>query len=159
MCNMRVIISLAIPLTLILAACDVESLGTATPEGESGSTSPTATITRVRCENVQQFLIRYINDGLTVDGGGSIRAAKAVRSTDYESVWIVAADLQGPGLDGSNQIGVWATNNISDPSAGGLLYSVNGIASEFSEWGKGPGIPLNADGVQDSIDCTKQALQ
>jgi hypothetical protein len=56
-----------------------------------------------------------------------------VRSGDYEKAYFVAADIEGPGLDG-RQVGVWVTDDLG---SGGLTYSVNDVAKEFSVWGDG----------------------
>jgi hypothetical protein len=84
------------------------------------------------CEPVSDELVAAIAGGLTVQGGGSIVRAVAVRSGSHENAWYVAAQIEGPGLEGT--IGVWATNRLD---ATGTLFSVDNIANEFSSWGDG----------------------
>ena len=110
-----------------------------------------------RCEAVPAHTVLAIEEGLTVNGGGSLRAARMVRSADFERVWFVAADLQGPGLNGPADIGVWATNNQG--ATGSSYFAVDGVAKEFSDWGDAGGrFSLAADGVRESRDCARQSL-
>lgn len=114
---------------------------------DSGGTSS-------RCETPSTVLVSAISEGLNIEGGGSIRRAAAVKSTDFEKVWFVSADLEGAGLEGSDDIATWATNSLD---GAGLIYSVSGVAKEFSDWGPGPkdGFSLSDDGVEESQDCVK----
>jgi len=109
------------------------------------------------CESVSADFLDGIETGLTVQGGGSLGAASAVKSGDFESVWFVAAEINGSGMEGSGEVGVWATN--SDPSGpvSGTIYAVNGFATEFSDWGEGAttdaGITMADDGAQEAESC------
>lgn len=84
----------------------------------------------------------------------------AVRSDDYKKVWMVAAELDGPRLEGEGDIAVWGTNE--DPSkanSSGLILQANGMAEEFSVWGAAaqPGSAADlspADhGVAEAAEC------
>jgi len=101
--------------------------------------------------------VAAIKEGLTVTGGGTLRNAKAVRSKDFEKVWMVAADIQGSGMEGSEDIGVWATNSLQGD---GLVFAIDGFAQEFSDWGHGDTTDANitqaADGVQEAKDCVQR---
>lgn len=112
-----------------------------------------------RCEPVDDALVDGISEGLTVDGGGSLRNARAVRSEDYEKVWFVAADLQGESLEGSEDIGIWATNSLTVGE--GLIMAVGGYATEFSDWGDGgqtdAQLSINDDGAQEARGCVEAA--
>ena len=55
--------------------------------------------------------------GLTVVGEGRLSNGSIVRSSNFSNVWFLAADIQGPGMDG-REMGVWATN---EPGGGGTL--------------------------------------
>lgn len=114
----------------------------------SGSTSS-------RCEPVAIEVVSAIETGLTVGGGGSLTNAQAVRSDDFERVYFVAADLQGAGMNGSGPVGLWATNQID--AEGGLIFAVNSMAKEFSDWGHGDTsdarITDSDDGAEEAVDC------
>lgn len=106
----------------------------------------------VNCEVVSPRLIAAIVDGLTVQGGGSISGAGAVRSGAHQRAWYVAARITGAGMDGA--IGVWATNDLDNP---GLLFSVDNIANEFSTWGDGrttdAEFSMSDPGARESRNC------
>jgi hypothetical protein len=69
---------------------------------------------------------------------------------------MVAADIQGSGLDGSGDVGVWATNS---KRGGGLTYAVDSVAQEFSDWGDAektdPAIDQTANGVNEARSCAE----
>ncbi len=48
----------------------------------------------------------------------------------------------------------------NDLNGGGLIYSVDAVAEEFSDWGPGgqtdAGFSMSDDGAQESVDCAKQ---
>jgi hypothetical protein len=149
--------SLILVLFLTLAGCASEQAEDAAPEEEE----PTAEQGASLCESVRPWLKRAIASGLTVQGGGTLGKAAAVRSDDFEKVWYVSAVIRGPGL-GTDTIGTWATNR--DPSAAenpGLIIGADAIAREFSDWGAaasedspaGQVIGLDNHGAQESRDC------
>jgi len=121
--------------------------------GCSGSATTSST-TLSRCEVVGQALSGSIAAGLTVQGGGTLRGAQAVKSTEYDKVWMVSADIEGPGLGGKDNIGTWATNDLT---GNGMIFSVNAVAREFSQWG--PGLKPSDDGVAESRACVTVALR
>jgi hypothetical protein len=61
---------------------------------------------------------------------------------------------------GGDDIGVWATNNI-DEAGGGLIFSVNEVAKEFSDWGDGSltdaRTSMTDDGAEEARDCIGNA--
>lgn len=69
---------------------------------------------------------------------------------------MVAADIQGSGLEGPDDVGVWATNS---PKAQGFIFAVDGVVQEFSDWGDADktdaAIDLSADGVDEARSCAK----
>jgi hypothetical protein len=81
----------------------------------------------------------FIAHGLTVQGGGRLRNAFAVPLADNDEFgYIVAAELDGPGMEGGGDIGTWAVLEIGggpDGSPLGPIIAVNTIAQEFSRWG------------------------
>jgi hypothetical protein len=100
-----------------------------------------------RCSPAPSTLLAAISQGLTVSGGG-LGAGYVVKSNDFSKVWMVAAEINGPGMEGAGDIGVWATN---DPSGGGMIFAVDGMAKEFSDWADGSTtdakLSLSDDGV------------
>lgn len=109
-----------------------------------------------RCEPVDDALVSAIGEGLTVDGG-SLRNARAAKSGDHQEVWFVAADIQAGGLEGPGDIGVWATNSLT--AGEGLVYSVDEVAKELSDWGDGgqtdARLSANDDGAQEAKGCVE----
>lgn len=120
---------------------------------------PSAEVLDARCESVPSEIVRNLETGLTVDGGGSLRAAQAVRSRDHPKAWFVAADIQGTGIDGDGPIGVWATDSL-DPSNPRGFIGAEPIAREFSDWGTGGDNPfgLHDDGIDLSRKCVSSSL-
>lgn len=111
-------------------------------------TDDSSTSNRSACLVVSVEKRQAISDGL--ESGLSIRNARAVRSDDYERVYMIAAQVHGPGIDG--EIGVWASNDHRNP---GLIYAVDGIAREFSDWGTLPDSSATDDGVAEARRCAR----
>jgi hypothetical protein len=113
-----------------------------------------------RCENVPPALVAAMEEGLELSGGGgSLTNAKAVKSNDFERVYFISADIDGPGLEGSDDIGTWVTNGTLQDS--GLTLSVDNVAIEFSTW---PDISttdlevsMQNDGAEESRECVEAA--
>lgn len=130
--------------TLGAVAVGVVILAGCGSEGESSAS---------RCIAVEQTTLSNIAEGLTVSGGGSLRDGWAVRSEDFEQVYFVAAEMDGSGMEGDGEVGLWATNDL----AGGLIFAVNSMAEEFSDWGSGGGtdaeLTTSDDGADEALDC------
>jgi hypothetical protein len=113
-----------------------------------------------RCENVPQGLVQAISEGLTVGGGGTLTNAKAVKSNDFKRVYFISADIDGPGLEGPDDIGTWAKSGPLRVG-GGLIFSVDAVANEFSDWGDGrktdAQFSMEDDGAEESKDCVEAA--
>jgi hypothetical protein len=88
------------------------------------------------CKDVRKGLVAAVGTGLTVQGGGTLRQAQAVKSGYFDAVYFVTAEIQGAGLEGSDDVGTWAKSGPLKVG-GGLIYSVDSIANEFSDWGDG----------------------
>jgi hypothetical protein len=152
--------ALALLAGIALAGCASTSStsgpATASPTAAATPTEqqPTPAATS-RCETPSPQLVAAISDGLTITGGGSLRGAQAVRSADFEKVWFVSADLEGSGLEGDDEIATWSTNDLDGR---GMIFSVNAVAREFSEWGSGPGFSMSDEGATESAECVKNAL-
>lgn len=133
----------------------VELTATATPVPPTATPVPPTPTPASRCQPAPAILLDSIAEGLTVNGGGDLSNGWTVRSDDYQQAYFVAAEITGPGMDGS--VGLWVTNNIDSP---GLLYSVNGMAKEFSQWGDGANTAAafsqSADGAREALACASQ---
>ena len=118
------VVVVAVALVLLASACG----------GGGGQEPSTDEGGEAHCQNVPKAVVKAIRTGLTVEGGGSLRSVQAVKSKDFKSVYFVSADIEGPGLEGTDDVATWATNRLK---VGGLIYSVNEVAKEFSDWGDG----------------------
>lgn len=142
---------------LLLAACS----GTEKADGDNRTESPQATAPATtvtgRCERVSSAVLNAIAEGLTVEGGGTLRNGYAVKSDDFSKVYMVAADIQGAGMEGDGEVGVWATNSLD---GAGLIFAVDGLAKEFSDWGHGDTtdahITQSSDGVAEAKECASR---
>ena len=140
-------------LLLAVAACGGETSEREQKEQERLSATG-------ECEQVPEATLKQISDSLTVDGG-SIRSAYQVRSKLYNNIYMVAAEIEGPGLDGPDDIGVWASGEIQGTDA--TLSWVNSEARDNSELlgGSQQGTTRftpTAHGIRESIQCVKDEL-
>ena len=140
-------------LLLVAAACGGET--SEREQKEQDRLSATG-----ECEQVPDATLTQITEALTVDGG-SIRAAHQVRSKLYNNIYMVAADIEGPGLDGPDDIGVWASGEIQGTDA--TLSWVNSEARDNSELlgGSQQGTTRftpTAHGIRESIKCVQDEL-
>ncbi|MBI5414848.1 hypothetical protein HZA38_05040 [Candidatus Peregrinibacteria bacterium] len=110
-----------------------------------------------RCEEVPLVVVSNLEDGLNIQGGGSLKGAKAVKSNEFSSVYFVSADLDGLGLEGTNDIATFAVNSLDGT---GLMFSVSNVAGAFSDWGSGENtdahLTMRSDGAQESQDCVNK---
>jgi hypothetical protein len=106
------------------------------------------------CEAASNALLRKIEAGLTVHGGGSLQTGYFTRSRDFDNVYMVAAEVQGPGLEENGDVGVWSTNRTN---GAGLTYAVDPVAQKFSDWGDADeiaaAITVGDDGVARARKC------
>lgn len=127
--------------------------GTTEPTTTQPTTSIVIEVGR-SCMPVPHAVVKAIESGLTVQGGGKLRGAYAVKSRDFSSVYFISAEIQGPGLENNGDIGTWATNRLE---VGGLIYTVDSVAQEFSDWGHGDKtdaqLSMDDDGAEDSAKC------
>jgi len=112
--------------------------------------------TETRCEDVPTFVVESIASGLNTEGI-TLRNVQAVKSNDFNNVYFISADLQGPGLEGENDIVTFTRNNLESSS---LTLSVDAVANEFFVWPLGKNtdanVTMNDDGAQESRDCVNQ---
>ncbi len=139
--------------TLVVAS--VFALSGCGGSASGGSEPVTDEAKSERCLDPPPAVVEAIASALTVTGGGSLRDAQAVRSSDFEAVWFVSAEIDGPEIEEDGQIGTWATNALKDGY--GTTYSVNSLAKEFSDWGDGgktdANFSMSDDGAYESRDC------
>ena len=136
-------------LAVVLVAGCGSGGGTATAGAAAGNGASTA-----RCAPASGTLLAAISQGLTVSGGGTLRSGYVVKSNDFAKVWMVAAEIDGSGMEKSGDVGVWATN---DPNGAGMIFAVDGMAKEFSDWGDGSKtdaqFSLSDDGISVAKAC------
>jgi hypothetical protein len=131
---------------VLLAGCG----GSMAEKGTPSTTGPAVAASAPRCEAVPAALVATVASGLKT---GSIRRVQAVRSNDFPSVYMVAADLEGKGHDGKADLAVWATNKLE---GAGTIYSVDTAATDASTWGPAPnGISPTTDGVAQAQECSR----
>lgn len=85
------------------------------------------------CSEAPPAVLSAISTGLK--GGTKLSRSAMIRDPDRSSVYLVAAEIDGPGVDGPGQVGVWATNRTD---GSGSLFAVDNFAGQFSDWGKMP---------------------
>jgi hypothetical protein len=147
----RIGILLALAGAVAFGGCGESSSG-----GDGGGASQNAQ--KASCRPAPKTVMERIEAGLTVDGGGKLRNGYAVRSGDFKKVYMVAADIQGPGLGGKDDVGVWSVNSLGN---GGSTYAVDSMAQEFSDWGDADktdaAITASDDGVDEARSCAESA--
>lgn len=106
------------------------------------------------CEPVPRTTLDAIEDGLTVQGGGSLSTGRAKEGTDW---WYVAAEIDGPGLEEDGDIGVWAMPAPDEP---GPIFAAEAFAREFSDWGTAgtaetleQNLGVSRSEARDAADC------
>lgn len=115
----------ALGLILVVGIGVVASMDTGTAPAASGAAA------NVACETVPTELAATIASTLTVEGGGGLGRTAAVRSGAHQDAYFVAAEITGPGMDGTQ--GVWfKTGALGEP---GMIFSVDNVAKEFSQLG------------------------
>lgn len=110
-----------------------------------------------KCEDVPADVVASLQEGANTKGT-TLRNAKAVKSNDFESVYFISADIQGAGLEGSEDIATFTTNKLEN--GGGILMSVNNVAKEFFVFPDASTTDAKAtmsdDGASRSQTCAKQ---
>jgi hypothetical protein len=122
---------------------------TAAP-GKSGtpSSTPASRCTKVPTAE-QKALKALLTKGIT----GTKFAA--VRSADFDQVYMVAVRLSGKGV-GANYNAVFATDTLNGT---GETFAVDGFAQEFSKLGEQAqqGLNTEADGVSEAQACVARS--
>lgn len=141
------------------------SRDTTTSQEAAPSDSPPEETEDGECLKVPVELVRGIQEGLTTSGGeGKLRNARAVKSADPEG-YLISADIDAPGLEGDDDIATWSREG-SDINSG-LIFAVDAVAREFSDWGAdinepSPAADLreafrNSPAFERSRDCVSNA--
>ena len=142
------------PVASLAPSSAPSSTALATPQPTPAPTASTPAASANRCVAVSQKKLNRIADLLTVSGGGSLAIGHAVKSNDFESLWFIAATINGPKM-GSKTIGIWATNTLEAVTGG--IFSVDSFAEEFSDWVVGSTTDANItqydDGAQEAAQC------
>lgn len=115
------------------------------------------------CSQPPQEFVDVIAEGLSkVEGGGSLRNAQAVKSESHSNAWFISADIQGPGLEGPNDIATWIKSGDLEEHSG-ILLSVDAVAKEFSGWPDGSTTDAETSladgGAQESRTCVEALLR
>jgi hypothetical protein len=121
----------------------------------AGSSSASDAGAANRCLIVAAPVVRAIQSGLTVGGGGRLVGARAVKSRDYRSVYFISAVIRGSGM-GRHTVGTWATNRLR---LGGLIYAVDSFANEFSDWGDGRKISAHLSMADDRASASRKCIR
>ena len=148
-------------LVVILAGCG----GNSTPERPLPAAPTTQAATAApadkptgRCLPVSPELATSIASGLLTPDA-TLRFATAVKSNDHANVYMVAADIQAAGLEGTTDVGVWATSRLD--AGKGPVFAVDAVAKSFSTWGPGDRTEAKTTGTSDAVkqseECTAKA--
>lgn len=156
--------ALLVAVSLTLTACGTADRGSTetAPSNEPTTTSASAEPTTTpkpepskkpaNCESADA-LGRAIATGRQDGTGLKFKDAEAVRSKDFEKLWFVAMKFTAPGV--GTEVGVWASNSLKP--GGGLIMSVDGFATEFTDWPDGgetsANLSINDDGASAAVDC------
>jgi len=139
--------------------CALMEIGGTLPTQEVVSTLPSSTQEiATRCVKASEAQLGIIQDGIKdVDNNNYVMSAWAVKSNDFNNVWMVAALIYGSGMEDGVGPGVWAISG--DFESPGLILSVNGFAKEFSLYQDASQTDAQImgyeDGVEDAIECAK----
>jgi hypothetical protein len=144
---------------VVLTVCLIISLFAIACGGSTSSDSSSQT----RCSNVSAEQLKRIQAGVQgVDPSNYIKSGSAVKSKDFNNVWMVAAYVYGTGMEDGAGPGVWAING--DPGSPGVTLAVDGYAKSFSDYPDASqtdasqtdaSISNYDDGVQESIKCAE----
>lgn len=142
-------------LTAALAVLTLTACGLPQEDGKIVETAANAAQPD-RCLSVPAEKVQGILSGAE-DGVGTLAPAgkaAAVKSDDYENVYMIAIVFAAPGMD-DPELGVWASNALT--VSGGTIMAVDGFAQQFTVWPDADrtdaNITINDDGVTEAKDC------
>jgi hypothetical protein len=112
-------------------------------------------LANARCAPADFNLVGQLGEAVSMNV--SIRNAYYVRSNDFDHVLFLSGDLEGEGLEGPDDIGVWA---VDLASGSGSFYEVNDLAAENGGWipGSTKGFTMTSDGAAESFECATGAV-
>ena len=115
-------------------------------------------VDRSRCQQASAAQIAAIRAGVKgVTPRNDVRSGYAVKSTDRQNVYFVAAKIYGNGIEQGAGPGVWAMGGTPDRPAS--VMAVDGYAKEFSDWGPGDRtaaqVTMFEDGVAEAKACAR----
>ena len=106
-----------------------------------------------RCESVPQATVDLIASGLTIENG-TLSNAAGVKSDSGESLWIVAAQINGDDFEGDKYLGTWAVTEGIEVAQVTAMAATDDFTKSVSTWGDQSDIFTNlADGVNASLEC------
>jgi len=108
-----------------------------------------------RVEPASEKQIEYISRGIKKETNAEIGKVYVVKSNDYENVYFCATRLSGPGIS-NDCIGVWSISG--DKNNPGMIFSVNGIAKEFSDYPDGSKTQANITMSGDGADLAEKYI-
>ena len=113
-----------------------------------------------RCLKVKDDWVALIESGVRPETDATIRRARAVRAPGFEISGLLPADLQGPGLAGSDNIAVWTTESFREPTSETLMSvlevnSGKSLAFDYSNW---PPQRYEIKPLHEAKDCVKRAF-
>lgn len=153
--------ALVVVLVAALAACGSNTNGDPDAPAEATQEATQTEAAPERCLDLRAEVVEGISEGLQITGGGSLRFAQAVKSDDFGRVYFISADLQGWALTGPTTLAhgrSGATFGLG-PNGPGLVYAVDAVAKEFSNWGDGSktdaNLTMGDDGAEESRDCVR----
>lgn len=107
------------------------------------------------CQPASAGQLERIQAGVQgVATSNQVRRAWAVKSGDFNEVWMVAALIYGPGMETGAGPGAWAINGT--PDSPGLTLAVDAFAKEFSDWPDASKTDAALNGTEDGIADAKQ---
>lgn len=84
------------------------------------------------CAAAPPAVVTALAKGLTVSGGGRLTNAKVLQTGVFQRTSVLVAEIDGPGIDGPGQVGVWSTTDRLSPRS--HFISANSLARQFSRW-------------------------
>ena len=81
--------------------------------------------------DVSQELVVRLNEGLNINGGGSLTNVKAVKSNDFANAYFISGELYGPGLEEKGDVATFLTNKLDGT---GPTFTADNVATEFSDY-------------------------
>lgn len=138
-------------IVVLLAACSEQAPPPPPPEPAPS----------LNCLTVPGVLIREIEEGLTVEGA-TLRDAAGHVAINLERSFFVAAEVDGPELDGDGDVGVWLVTGLVVLGEQ-TIQSVPGVAtllSSFEDSSLGSvRVKSDAGGIAEARECLVESRQ